>query len=85
MAKKEMSFALYDSLLKIKADREGVIEHEVRIMCEMYGVKIESVEGDDRRFTVVISHPDEKKLQEIIESSRRSLAGSGIVFNGEVC
>lgn len=85
MAKIEMSFALYDSLLKIKADREGVIEHEVRIPCRMYGVEIESVTGDDERFTVVIDHPDEIKLQAIIESTRSSLAGSGVVFNGEVC
>lgn len=85
MAKIEMSFALYDSLLKIKADREGVIEHEVGIPCRMYGIKIEPVTGDDRRFAVVISHPDEIKLQAIIESTRSSLKGSGIVFNGEVC
>ena len=84
MAKMEMRFALHKSSLRIKADREGVIEHEARISCSMRGAKIESEEGDDRRFTVVISHSDAKVLQEIMESSRRSLAGSGVMLNDKV-
>lgn len=85
MAKMEMSFALYDSLLKTKVDRAGILHGEVHGLCDFYGAKVESVTGDDRRFLAVISHKDEKVLRGIIESSRRHLNGSGVMLNGDVC
>lgn len=85
MAKIEMSFALYDSLLKTEVDSARILHGEVHGLCDFHDATVESVTGNDRRFLAVISHKDEKALREIIESTISPLAGSGVVFNGEVC
>lgn len=85
MAKMEMSFALYDSLLKTEVNSAEILRDEVHGLCDSHGAKVESVTGDDRRFLAVISHKDEKVLRGIIESSRCHLAGSGVMLNGDVC
>ncbi|OGJ42165.1 hypothetical protein A3B60_03285 [Candidatus Peregrinibacteria bacterium RIFCSPLOWO2_01_FULL_39_12] len=85
MARMEMSFALYDSLLRARADREGILFGEVYFLCDFNGAKVETIRGDDRRFLAIISHRDEQVLKRIIESSRRHLSESGVMLNGEVC
>ena len=85
MATREMSFALYDSLLKTKADKGRILRDTVCPLLDSYGAEMDPVVGDDRRFMVVINHRNEQFLQKIIESTRRYLSGSGVMLNGDVC
>ena len=49
MARMEMSFALYDSLLRARADREGILFGEVYFLCDFNGAKVETIRGDDKK------------------------------------
>ena len=79
----EIHFELDGSRLNVQADRAGVV-NEVKSPAEWFGAIVDSVSGDERKFTITLTGA-EKAVDDTLGIVRRYLNGSGVILDGEVC